>query len=133
MTTPVQQKVLEFVLAPERSNANHLMKLLASYGFFGPGKEEANISILKQILEAEKHQFCDAGIQKFKDHMGELLYPERRRVITVEVSVPENGPVSFYNDTSVASDISRYLERIGNPDGNFYNGVKVKAVKDEIR
>jgi hypothetical protein len=136
MTTnnPVQDRVMEFVLDPTRSNPNKLLTMLTNEDFFVYRNNPAGqVEILNAIL-ADSTDFCEQGIENFRAFMGDLIKEPERRVITLEVSVPADGPLPFYGAESVASDIHEHLIALAEKrPNNFYENVTVKSISEEVR
>lgn len=134
VTQTFEQRVMEFVLAPERSNRNRLMGDLSTYGFFKTGANQ--VKIIEDILEDTKlyHPYiCDQGKKKFREHMGDMLPNRTKQVITLTIE-------GYYNANNYVSrsDFQAIMDRGVKAlnSGNAWSGYKdlkiTSAKLDEV-
>ena len=129
-----RDRVIEFALAPKRSDPNAIFEALTKAGFFKVQDEAAQKSIILSILDRpSEYGFCYEGVKKFREHMGVLLPQPKPRVVTIEMELPSSGRSLYgYNKESVAKDIQNHFINVGSmgTDKNLYLNCKVRAIKD---
>ena len=106
VTQTFEQRVMEFVLAPERSNRNRLIGDLSTYGFFTAGADQ--VKIIEDILADTKLTYiCDQGKKKFREHMGDMLV-QKNAVYTLQMTF-EGDPYASIGGNVIAGDVQRMV------------------------
>lgn len=109
VTQAFEQRVMEFVLAPERSNRNRLIGDLSTYGFFTAGADQ--VKIIEDILADTKLTYiCDQGKKKFREHMGDMLV-QKNAVYTLQMTF-EGDPYASVSGNIIAGDIQRVVKKL---------------------
>lgn len=96
----LEQKVVEYLTMPERSNSNEIFRWLGEQGFFG-AQHDAQQTIMDRLFNSTL--VCNNGVQRFRDFAGEVLRkPTSKKTfeITLRMEV-EHDHTSFGRDPSM--------------------------------